>query len=78
MVLVGNEADLSPYAQALTDKLGGDHELFHGQLVAYNLGLLSYNEPDVDVVPIQLAGWLMWALYVHDLADEKFWVLFSG
>ena len=39
---------------------------------------LSYDEPDVDVVPIQLAGWLLWALHVHDLANEKFWVLFSG
>ena len=38
---MGNEADLSPYAQALTDKLGGDHELFHAQLAAYNLGLQS-------------------------------------
>ena len=39
---------------------------------------LSYDEPDVDVVPIQLVGWLLWALNVHDLGDEKFWVLFSG
>ena len=30
------------------------------------------------MVPIQLAGWLLWALHVHDLADEKFRVLFNG
>ena len=39
---------------------------------------LSYDKLDVDVVPIQLAGCLLWALHVHDLANEKFWVLFSG
>ena len=41
VVLLGNGAEMSAYAQKPQDKLGDDHELHHYQLVAYNLGQFS-------------------------------------